>query len=374
MPVFCTLDPRFIDCLKFCYAVGTYLFLHMRSRKPHVAVVFGGDSPNRDLSAETGYWACQYIPRNRYQVTPVQVTAAGHWQVPLGSLPVSGSVRPVLRELFRAVPAVPPADGLARLLGRQVDVLFTVLRGRGGDDGTMHALGTLLGIPVAGPTPSACHETCNKATCAERLRDVISSPAAIRAGADADVLVEEVRASFVPPLFIKPAVSEGSAGIEEVTTFDELSAAISRAKSIDSALVQPRSRGQEVAVSVFRGPRGKVHVLPPTVIVPRQARYYDHMAKRRGGRVSLLTSRPEKNELLNEVEDIAHEVFTELGGEGLLTLDLAIGPKSTELLEVNSVPTATELTPLLHQLRAGGTSPAHLLDTLLARALERGPL
>lgn len=344
----------------------------MHNSKPQVALFFGGDSVNRDLSEATGWWVCQYLPRARFRVTPVRVTADGRWQVPRGSLPAQGSVRPVLRELFAAVPPVPAQQGVERLLARQPDVFLTLLRGRGGDDGALHGLGSMLGLPVAGPTQTACHHTADKAVCAERLADIVSAPLARRYTAADEWLVDDIRASFTPPLFVKPTAAEGSAGVAEVTTYDDLLPAMHQALAHGPALVQPRSAGQEVSVSVFRGPRGEAFVLPPTTIVPRRAHYFDSLAKRHGGRVTLLPSRLEKNVLLDEVEDIARDVFEELGGEGLLTLDLTIGPR-TELLEVNSVPTLTPLTPLVHQLKAGGVHPAQLFSALLSRALERGP-
>ena len=65
----------------------------MRNRKPRVVVFFGGDVGSFDLSEESGYWACQYIPRTKYDITPVRVNHDGNWQVPLGGLPQRGPVK-----------------------------------------------------------------------------------------------------------------------------------------------------------------------------------------------------------------------------------------------------------------------------------------
>ena len=83
------------------------------------------------MSEETGLWLCYFLPRSRYQVTPVRVTPEGRWQVPLGNLPERGPIKKMLSNLFQVVPSVLPSRGVERLLRRPVDALATVLRGRG---------------------------------------------------------------------------------------------------------------------------------------------------------------------------------------------------------------------------------------------------
>ena len=102
----------------------------MLHRKPHVVVFYGGSSGNEDLSTETGQWVCEYIPRSKYQVTPVEVTQDGKWKVPLGSLPTSGAVARVMQMLSKAVSPLVPAKALERLFTRPVDAFVSLLRGK----------------------------------------------------------------------------------------------------------------------------------------------------------------------------------------------------------------------------------------------------
>ncbi len=344
----------------------------MRSRKPHIVVFFGGTSDSRDLSEQSGYWVCQYIPRSQYRVTPVHVTSDGLWQVPLGSLPQTGSVARMVDMLFQTVPVLPATSGIERLLRQPVDAMMTVIRGAGGDDGTLHGLGRVLGIPVVGSSVHTCQQTSDKYACMQRLEDLASVPYTRRfpRSTPAEAIAETARGRFVPPVFIKPATEEGSVGVEVVRSPDELTAAVSRARSYGDVLIQERLPGTEVSVSMLDDEQGRLHVLPPMVIVPQKTSFYDHLSKRRGGRVALHTLQSSDNHLLAELQGIAEDVYRELNCRGLISVDCVVGDDATHVLEVNTVPTFTEFTPLKKQLEAAGMHPSALLDRLIRRSLE----
>lgn len=346
----------------------------MRNKKPRVVVFFGGDSSNHDLSQETGHWVCNYIPRSKYQVTPVHITTNGEWQVPMGGLPQYGPVGDIMDNLFAAVPATSPAQGMERLLRTPPDVLMTVVRGQGGDDGALHGLGNMLSVPVVGSSLQSCQQTSDKHVCAQCTVDIISSPFSHRYSKldSIEDIKDDVRESFMPPLFVKPMGQEGSFGVIAVDSLDELGLALKQAQQVGDVLVQERVDGTEVSVSLFDDRRGVLRVLPPTIVIPKKAQFYDHLAKRRAGRVKLHTPITDSNPLLDEVEEIARDVYEELGCQGLVSLDMIIGDDSTQLLEVNTVPTFTTLTPLRQQLKAAGVRPNGLFDSLIRRSLEEG--
>lgn len=345
----------------------------MKNKKPHVAIFFGGDAGSHDLSYETGQWLCYYLPRSKYRVTPVRVTPQGKWQVPLGSLPMLGPVKKVVNNLFQAVRAVSPAKGLERLLRTPVDALMTVIRGRGGDDGALHGLGASLNIPVIGSPQHACQQTSDKYVCGQGVDDIVSAPMTrrYRQTQELNDIVEEAREIFVAPLFVKPAQQEGSFGVVEVTHHDELAPAVKLAQAQGDVLVQQRSPGTELVFTLIDDERGGLYQLPPTVVVPQRAvTYYDHLAKRRTGRVMLHTPEREHLPILDEVEELTRDVYSELGCKGVVSFDVVVDEDSAELLDVNTVPTLTELTPLKYQLKRAGMHPGKLFDSLIQRSLE----
>jgi len=340
--------------------------------KPQVAVFFGGEDGMNDLSEETGYWACQYIPRTSYRIRPVRVLNDGRWQVPLGSLPKQGKIDGMMHHLFEAVPAVTGKEGLSRLLRHPVSSIMTLVRGKGGDDGSMHGLAKTLGVPVVGCSQEACQQTSDKYATGQRLHQMAKFPITrrYRAADEAEKAAAEVRDNFVPPLFIKPLNSEGSAGVEEIDNPDELLAALKRALAKGDVLVQERVPGTEVNVTLWGEDPGQPRLLPPTVVFNKGASFYDHYAKRRSGRVALATGGEVGTAVQKDVEEIARGVFAELNCEGLVSMDFMVDGHQVTLLEANTIPTLTRLTPLREQLIAAHIHPTSLFDRMIRRSLR----
>lgn len=345
----------------------------MNRRKPRVIVFYGGPTSNFDLSSETGQWVCEYIPRAKYDVTPVEVTADGHWKVPLGNLPRSGSVKRAMEMLSQAIQPLAPSKALERLLDRPVDSLVTVVRGQGGDDGSLHSLGHALHIPVAGSPQNACQQTSNKHIFAQAVADITNTPYTrkFRKKSSSEEIIEEIREQFMPPFFVKPATQEGSFGIEYVESLDQLASAVHRARdNDDDLLLQEKLTGTEFSVTAYEDEQGKIHVLPTTVVVPQKTAFYDHMAKRRPGRVALHTPRTQDNAVLREAEIIARDIYEELGCSGLVTIDMMAHDTGIDTIEVNTIPTFTEMTPLKHQFKASGIHPTRVFDGIIRQSLN----
>lgn len=347
----------------------------MKNKKPHVAIFLGGEVGSHDLSLETGQWLCYFLPRSKYRVTPVRVTPQGKWQVPLGSLPEVGPVKKIMDNLFKAVRAVAPVKGLERLLRTPVDALMTVIRGRGGDDGALQGLGASLGISVVGSPQYACQQTSDKYICGQRLDDIVSAPVArrYRRTETFDDVVSEAREVFMPPLFVKPVQQEGGWGVIEVLSHDELAPAVRATREYGDILIQQRAPGTELTLTLFDDARGVIHQLPPTIVVPqRAATFYDHLARRRTGRVILHTPRRERLPILDELEELTRDVYNELGCKGAVSFDVMVDEEAAELLDVNTVPTLTSLSPLMRQLKMAGVHPSVFFDKLVRRSLDEG--
>ncbi|MEX1997842.1 MAG: ATP-grasp domain-containing protein [Candidatus Andersenbacteria bacterium] len=346
----------------------------MAQSKPHIVVFFGGTSDSHDLSQETGYWVCNYIPRSKYRVTPVRVTPEGTWQVPLGGLPQQGSVDRMLEMLFASVRPVPAALGMQRLLHHPVAAMMTTVRGPGGDDGSLHTLGSTLGIPVVGSNSATCQQTSHKQLCAIALDDIVATPYSLyfRRSKPDEEIAQEVRDVLMPPFFVKPTAEEGSAGVYEVQSLEELAPAIRIAKTKGDILVQERAPGTEITVTVVEDERGKSLILPPTLVVPKAATFYDELAKRRQGRVVLHTPDPASNRILWEAQALAQDVYDQLGCRGYASVDMVTHDHGIQLLEVNTIPTLTSLTPLRQQLQAAHLHPTTFIDSLISRSINQG--
>lgn len=338
--------------------------------KPLVAVFFGGTVPNHDLSYETGQNICQHIPRSHYTVIPIHVTSDGRWQVPLGTLPQHGSVARVIEMLLEAVPAVTPQHGLERLFTHPVAAFFTLLRGPGGDDGSLHALAHTINVRAVGGA-AACAATTHKHTMNKLVADIVGTPYThhYRHGVPNDEIIDTARHEFIPPFFVKPANQEGSSGVEEIHSHDELASALKGSKNTSDVLLQQPAPGQELVVSLFEDRAGDVHTLPPTVIHPRKTSFYNYLAKRYPGQVALDTGSGAGDQYIKPAVEIAHHLFERLDCHGLVSMDMTIGPQGVHLLDINTIPTFTAHTPLFEQLRQAKLHPSSVLDEVLQQTL-----
>lgn len=341
-------------------------------QQPRIVLFFGGENGSRDLSQETGYWACQYLPRSKYEITPVQVTADGLWQVPLGSLPKQGPVDRMLSMLFKSVRALSPAEGLQRLLSRPVAAMMSLVRGRGGDDGSLKALGQSLKIPVAGSSVASSQNTWQKHLFAKHVEGIASVPAhaCFDHSQTSEEIFDEVRAIFAPPLFIKPVNQESSFGVQTILNEAQLLAALKNAQGHGDFIVQEKVPGAEISLTLTPDERGKLIALPPTVIVPRHSQYFDHLAKRKPGRVTLHSPHQDHNLVLAEAEAIAREVYDELGMSGHAAFDMFVDDDQIRVLEVNTVPVFSEATPLKQQLLAAQWHPGRFFDALITHSQD----
>lgn len=339
-------------------------------KKPRVVVFLGGESANRDLSYSTGVWLAGSLPRETYDVTPVHITAEGDWQVPLGTLPRQGEVAGVMEKLFEAVPALSPAKALERLFTREADALWSVVRGRGGDDGSITQLGATLNIPAISSPAETCAITGNKQICAWAIRNIAFGPVSVTVAQNegAAEVAESLRNQLTAPLFVKPVAQEGSIGVQRVDTLGDLGDAISAAQRHGDVLVQEALAGTEVSVTVYEDTSG-VHTLPPTAILPTRAPFFDSLAKRRAGRVEMKMLDSLESQEAQEVQAVARDIFESLHCHGIVTIDMVIRDDGIEVLEVNTVPTMNAYSPLYHQIRSAGVHPTRLLDGIVRRAI-----
>lgn len=333
----------------------------MQKKKPRVAVFYGGGLDNRDLSLATGEWFLEHMPRAQYDVIPVHVTAQRQWQVPLGSLPRQGGVNRVLEMLMAAVPVMPPAQALPRLLSREPDVFFTLLREAGGDDGAMQMLANTVGISAVGSPPVTCAVTSDKRACARAIEPVAMSPFTIPAE-------QATWSDFGEPVFVKRASAEGSTGvvrIEDGHEFENI-----RERRSDQ-LVQEARLGQELTVTVYQDAEGNIRGLPPTTIIPVKATYFDALAKRRSGRVKLVAT-DTHNTVSRRAMQLAQDIYELLHCRGVVTIDMIAHPHGIDVLEVNTVPVAGAHAPLASQLESAGVQPNQFIDSVIRESVARG--
>lgn len=368
-----------------------------QGRKPRVAVVFGGRSSEHAISVVTAGAVLRSIDRTKYEVLPIGITTDGRWALTAdeparmaisgGELPNVGqlaesedgavvlSVDPASREVVYTEPgAVPKALG-------EVDVVFPVLHGPYGEDGTLQGLLELSGIPYVGSGVLASAVGQDK----DYMKRVFTS-FGLRVGPYVTIRPREWEndregalariADFAGehgwPLFIKPARAGSSIGITKVDDASGLDAAIREARRHDpKIIVEALLRGREIECGVLEfedGPRASV----PAEIPPVSSHdFYDFEAKYIDSASGIVPA-PLTPEQTAEVQKLAIEAFDAASCEGLVRADFFLTEDGTFVInEINTMPGFTPISmyPLMWQ--KSGIEYPELVDRLIQAALRR---
>ncbi|MFJ8860763.1 D-alanine--D-alanine ligase family protein [Streptomyces sp. NPDC102451] len=366
-------------------------------RKPRVAVVFGGRSSEHGISVVTAGAIMSAIDRTKYDVLPIGITRDGRWaltsddparmaitdrQVPdVDQLAdsergaVTLSVDPGNRDVVVSEPGSVPT-----VLG-EVDVVFPMLHGPYGEDGTLQGLLELSGVPYVGAGVLSSAVGQDK----EYMKRVFTSfglpvgpyevirprewesdrPAARKR-------IMEFAAEHGWPLFVKPARGGSSMGITKVDDPSGLDEAIDEARRHDPKfLVESLLRGREIECGVLEfedGPRASV----PAEIPPVTAHdFYDFEAKYIDSAAGLVPA-PLTEEQTAEVRRLAVEAFEAASCEGLVRADFFLTEDGSFVInEINTMPGFTPISMFPRMWQASGVEYPELVDRLITAALNR---
>ena len=364
----------------------------MTGNKTRVAVVFGGRSSEHAISCVSAGSVLSYLDQERYEVVPVGITTHGAWVLGTGDpreLVIADRALPAVDAAGTALalPGDPTRGGLVILdpdrageVFSRVDVVFPVLHGPFGEDGTIQGLLEMAGVPYvgAGVLASAAgmdKEFTKKLLAADGLP--IGDLVVLRPGAA--TLTAEQRDRLGLPVFVKPARAGSSVGITRVTDWSGLDRAIAVAREHDpKVLVEAAVTGREIEVGVLEYPDGRVLASVPAEIRivgdgGVSPEFYDFEAKYLDDVCEFDIPAKLDDEVTERVRELAVAAFRALDGQGLARVDFFVGPAGE--LTVNEVNTMPGFTPISMYPRAWavtGVDYPTLLTTLVETALARG--
>nr|WP_221375963.1 D-alanine--D-alanine ligase family protein [Actinoplanes polyasparticus] len=356
-------------------------------RKTRVAIVFGGRSSEHGISCVSAGSILRALDPDQYEVLPVGITRAGRWVV-AGDDPSTFAIADrTLPEITAAsgsavvLAADPtatelivrePTDGISSLAG--VDVVFPVLHGAYGEDGTIQGMLEMAGLPYVGANVFASaaamdKEFTKKLALAEGIP--VGPYAVLRAGVS---LSEGDKERLGLPVFVKPARAGSSHGITKVTDWAELDKAVAVAREIDpKVLVEAAIVGREIECGVLESEAGGA---PEASLLAEihvgDADWYDFETKYiDGGRYDIPADLPA--EVTRQVQEYARRTFTALDCAGLARVDFFVtADHQVYLNEINTMPgmTPTSMFPLMWA--ATGLEYPKVVDRLIRTALRRG--
>ena len=354
-----------------------------------IAVVFGGRSTEHAISCISAGSVLAALDRDRYDVVPVGITPEGRWVLAADDptqLALAGRELPSIKDgAAVALPGDPTVGGLIPIedgpavLGT-VDVVFPVLHGAYGEDGTIQGLLELAGIPYVGSGVLASAAAMDKSVARVLLAaaGIAVTPAVVvrrhEWDLDPKAVTEEARGLGLP-VFVKPARGGSSIGISRVDSWAELPAAMSAAMECDpKVLIEAAVLGREVECGILEGLDGA-----PAASVPAEIRlagdhdFYDFEAKYLDGATELECPADLPSDVVERLQDMARRAFVALDCSGLARVDFFVGADGAVTLnEVNTMPgfTPTSMFPLMWA--ATGLDYPAVVDRLVQTALRRG--
>ncbi|KQS07478.1 D-alanine--D-alanine ligase [Curtobacterium sp. Leaf183] len=347
-----------------------------------VVVLFGGRSSEHEISCVTAGGIMDAVDRGAYDIVPVGITKDGaftlqsddptQWALRGDDLPVvpdNGTrVRFPTAAEARAL-TVEHADGSVTTV--PVDVVFPILHGPFGEDGTIQGMLETAGLPYAGDgvlaSALAMDKHVAKAVLEHAGLRVAPWTTVLRREWLADELgVAETIAAHGWPLFVKPARAGSSMGVSRVDGPDELAAAMHLAFEHDSkVIVEPRVVGREVEVAVLEGRDGVPRTSLPGEIVVAEDGFYDFAAKYLGGDEQLLCPAPLTDAETDTIRSIGARAFEAIGGSGLARVDCFLTDDGFVVNEVNTMPGFTPFSMYPRCWAATGLSYPELVTELI---------
>jgi D-alanine-D-alanine ligase len=344
-------------------------------KKLRVGVIYGGRSGEHEVSVASAASIFKHIDAEKYEAVPIRIEKTGRWTLG-GRVPQALSAAAVLEgQRTEALQTIEPSAAVA---ASGIDVVFPVLHGPYGEDGTVQGLLELANVAYVGAgvlgSAAGMDKAVMKTLFAAGGLPIVPYLVALRRewernGAD---VMRRVRDDLRYPVFVKPANLGSSVGISKARSDAELTVAMELALQFDRKIVieaaVPDAREIECAVLGNDEPRASV----PGEIIPSRE-FYDYEAKYLDEASELLIPAPLSAAETARIQQLAVDAFRAAEGAGMARVDFLIGRGTGEVFvnEVNTIPGFTTISMYPKLWEASGLPYPALIDRLIELALER---
>jgi D-alanine-D-alanine ligase len=366
-----------------------------RDGRLRVLVLFGGRSSEHPISCITAAGVLNAMDPDKYEVVPVGITTQGRWSAvaaDTGQWNLTGTELPSVPEPDRPLVLGATPDGGHELTSATdaeshgpIDVVFPLLHGPFGEDGTLQGMLEMANVPYVGPGVLASAVGMDK-----HFMKIAFQAAGLAVGpwetiTDRQWLTAPEQAldraeALGYPLFVKPARAGSSMGISRVTDREGLRTAVGVARELDpKVVVEAGITGREIECAVLDGhgtdrPRAS---LPGEIVVhagAQQHEFYDFQAKYQDDTAADLSCPADLPEAaIAEVQDLAVRAFEAVDAEGLSRVDFFYTPDGRFVInEINTMPGFTPISMYPAMWERSGLSYRELIDELITLAVERG--
>jgi len=338
--------------------------------KIRIAVLFGGRSGEHEVSLRSAESVLQALDPQKYDAVPIAITHEGRWLSSGNPMKLLSPKETIQKELSDGKPSAISAE--VRTAGA-FDVVFPVLHGTYGEDGTIQGLMELADLPYVGAGVLGSAVGMDKDVMKRLLRDaglpIVEYWALLSSRMDS--FIRDHSASLPYPVFVKPANLGSSVGITKAHNAAELPAALATAAQFDRKIVVERGvDAREIEVAVLGNDDPEVSV--PGEVVPARE-FYDYQAKYVNDDSRTLIPAPLTEAQAKEARELGKKVFQVLECSGLGRVDLFLEKATGKFYvnEINTLPGFTSISQYPKLWGASGLPYPKLLDRLVELAFER---
>jgi D-alanine-D-alanine ligase len=365
------------------------------TKKLRVGVVFGGRSSEHEVSIRSAASVIEAIDRKKYDVLPIAISREGKWLSPSDA----ARLLPLSANSLLPKPTLPESDSSLAILGDpshgglvsfdrnskaspyQLDVVFPVLHGPFGEDGTLQGLLEMADIPYVG---------CGVLASSCGMDKVAMKSLFLQAGLpmckytwflrshwqnDRAKVVTSVSREIGFPCFVKPANLGSSVGVSKAADKATLEQAIDLAAKFDrKIIVEEAVDAREIECAVLGNDEPKASLPGEYVVHDNSAGFLDYTEKySKTGHVDFVVPAPVSKSLATKIQRMAVKAFQSVDGAGLARVDFFLKRDTKELLvnELNTLPGLTEVSGYPKMWVASGLSYTRMIDQLIALAFER---
>ena len=347
--------------------------------KIRVAVVFGGRSAEHEVSLQSALSIIAALDHDRYEIVPIGIDTRGKWRLLDPGKYVNESANPARIFLGKSVhelSLVPGKDRSKMLRGKEslprIDVVFPVLHGTYGEDGSIQGLLRMLDVPFVGSSVLGSAVGMDKEVTKRLFTEAgLPTPKYIARHAGESLDEDEVRKVLGWPVFVKPANMGSSVGITKVHSAADLREAAARAFEYDrKILIEEAVAGRELECAVLGNDSPRASVVGE--VVPQGHEFYSYDAKYldENGAALVIPARLETH-TSKRVRELAVSAFRVLCLSGMARVDFFLRKEEVLLSELNTIPGFTQISMYPKLWEATGVSYPELLDELIRLAIER---
>jgi D-alanine-D-alanine ligase len=339
--------------------------------KKKIAILFGGKSTEHEVSRVSAASVLRNIDISKYDVYPIGITKSGEWLEYKGSVDKIESGEWEKDEFYKL------PDGQKLLFDKGVEVVFPVLHGLCGEDGTVQGLCRLLDIPCVGPnvmSSAVCMDKVYTKYVLEHFEIKQADYVVVTAtqyGKNKDEIISQIEKKLGYDVFIKPSNSGSSVGITKAHNREELINGLKEALKYDrKILVEKSINGREIEVAVL-GNDEPIAAVPGEILPAKE--FYDYEAKYEDAESRLLIPADMSDKELEEVRKLAVKIYGALDCAGMARVDFLVDKDTKEIYlnEVNTIPGFTKISMYPKMWEAAGKAYKNLITELIELAIER---